>query len=132
MGRCRDYEDGVSPVIGIILLVAITIVLVAIVSVSAIGMAGEVGSNHIVGVHVLSGSSKELLVTIACGDTAGLGKVTVYNGSQFVDTVTFTSIGTPMSFKNTTSLQSEAASISIVGQYSDGNQTLYAGNVIIV
>lgn len=78
-----------------------------------------------------SGNSKELLVTVVCGDTAGLRKVTVYNGSQLVGAVTFTSIGVPMSFKNTTSLQSGAASISIIGQYVDGNQTLYSGNVII-
>jgi len=131
MKRQGNNEDGVSPVIGTILLVAITLVLVAIVSVSAMGIAGEVGSNHIVRVNVFSGSSKELLVTIACGDTAGLGKVTVYNGSQLVNAVNFTSIGAPMSFKNTTSLESGAASISIIGQYVDGNQTLYSGNVVI-
>ncbi len=132
MGRGRDYEDGVSPVIGTILLVAITIVLVAIVSVSAMGIAGEVGNHHVVGVNVFSGDSKELLVTVACGDTAGLKTVTVYNGSQLVDAVNFTSIGAPMSFKNTTSLQSGVVPISIIGQYLDGNQTLYSGNVIIV
>ncbi len=45
--------------------------------------------------------------------------------------VTFTSVGVPMRFKNTTSLTSGAAAISIVGQYDDGNQTLYSGKVFI-
>lgn len=52
MKRQGNNEDGVSPVIGTILLVAITIVLVAIVSVSAIGIAGEVGNTHVVGINV--------------------------------------------------------------------------------
>ena len=132
MKRQIDNDDGVSPVIGTILLVAITIVLVAIVSVSALGIASHTKNTHIVGVHVISGDANELLVTIACGDTEGLDLITVYTGSQYVDEVTFTSIGVPMSFKNTTSLKSGVATISVIGHYADGNQILYSGKVFIV
>ena len=131
MKRHREHDDGVSPVIGTILLVAITVVLVAIVSASVMGIANSVGNSHIVGVNVIPGESNELLVTVVCGQATDLHKIAVYNSSQLVDMVTFTSVGTPMRFKNTTSLTSGAAVISIVGQYDDGNQTLYSGKVFI-
>jgi len=132
MKRQRDNDDGVSPVIGTILLVAITIFLVAIVSVSAMDIAGHTKNTHIVGVNVVSGDANELLVTIACGDTEDLDLLTVYNGSQYVDEVTFTSIGIPMSFKNTASLKFGVAIISVISHYADGNQTFCSGKVILV
>ncbi len=131
MKHQRDTEDGVSPVIGTILLVAITVVLAAIVSASAMGIATNVDRSHIVGVNVIPGESNELLVTVVCGDATDLRKIAVYNSSQFVDVVTFTSVGVPISFKNVTSLKPGAATISIIGQFDDGNQTLYSGKVII-
>ena len=132
MKQQRKSEDGVSPVIGTILLVAITVVLAALVSASALGMASGIRTSHIIGVSVNPGDPGELLVTVFCGDAAGLETITVYNGSQYVDDVTFTSIGVPMSFKNTTSLKSGVATISVIGHYADGSQTLYSGKVIIV
>ena len=131
MKRHREHDDGVSPVIGTILLVAITVVLVAIISASFMGIADDIGSNHIVGVNVIPGESNELLVTVVCGQATDLHKIAVYNSSQLVDEVTFTSVGVPISFKNGTSLKSGAAAISIVGEFDDGNQTLYSGKVFI-
>jgi len=73
----NEHDDGVSPVIGTILLVAITVVLVAIISASFMGIANSVGNSHIVGVKVIPGDSNELLVTIVCGQASDLPKITV-------------------------------------------------------
>lgn len=131
MERQKEHDDGVSPVIGTILLVAITVVLVAIISASVMGIANSVGNSHIVGVNVIPGDSNELLVTIVCSEAIDIHKIAVYNSSEFVAEVTFTSVGAPMSFKNGTSLKPGAAIITIVGEFDDGNQILYSGKVFI-
>ncbi len=77
MKRHREHDDGVSPVIGTILLVAITVVLVAIISASFMGIANSVGNSHIVGVNVIPGESNELLVTVVCGQATDLHKIAV-------------------------------------------------------
>ena len=132
-------NDGVSPVIGTILLVAITVVLVAIISAVVMGMAGDVGNTHVVGVKVTQGADNvngtSLLVTITGGDTAGLGNIALYNGSTLVSQRAFTTVGVPLEFSNASSpgkLGSGPASLSIVGQFSDGNQTIYTGKINLV
>ncbi|MDD2249190.1 MAG: type IV pilin N-terminal domain-containing protein [Methanocorpusculum sp.] len=135
-------NDGVSPVIGTILLVAITVVLVAIISAVVMGMTSGVGTSHVVGVKVVQGNASSteitnasLLVTITGGDTTGLTKLTVYNGSNLVNESTAPSVGAPISFQNATSASSKlgpgSASISVVGTFADGPQTIYTGTIYL-
>jgi len=124
-------NDGVSPVIGTILLVAITVVLVAIISAVVMGMAGNVGTSHVVGVTVGQDSSSTggILVTITGGaDVNQLSKYYVYNGSTSVGNTTNTTVGVPQAFP----LTAGQASISIVGTFPDGNQTIYTGTINVV
>ena len=136
-------NDGVSPVIGTILLVAITVVLVAIISAVVMGMTGGIGTSHVVGVKVVQGNASTvaggatLLITITGGDTAGLGNLTVYNGSKLFSTGSPGTIGVPQTFSNTstptsTPLGVGAASLSIVGTFPDGNQTIYIGTINLI
>ena len=134
-------NDGVSPVIGTILLVAITVALVAIISAVVMGTAGGIGTNHVVGVKVVQGNASiaadgaSLLVTITGGDTTDLTKLTVYNGSNLVNVSTATpSVGAPISIQNATSpskLGAGSASISVVGTFADGPQTIYTGTIYL-
>ena len=137
-------NDGVSPVIGTILLVAITVVLVAIISAVVMGMTSGVGTSHIVGVKVVQGDNvtdtetetdeRALLVTITGGDTTSLGKIYVYNGAtEITPAVDFTTkgVGQPMSFTGE-SLTARLASISVDGQFQDGNQTIYTGTINLI
>ena len=140
----RKSDDGVSPVIGTILLVAITVVLVAIISAVVMGMTGGIGTSHVVGVKVVQGADSgdyiTLLVTITGGDTTGLTKLTVYNGSNLFNVSTGKpSVGVPITFLNSSSklttefaLNASAAPISIVGTFADGDQTLYTGTINLV
>ncbi len=137
-------NDGVSPVIGTILLVAITVVLVAIISAVVMGMTGGIGTSHVVGVKVVQGADSSdgyptLLVTITSGDVSGLSKLTVYNGSNLFNVSTGKpSVGVPITFVNLSTadpteyyLNASAAPISIVGTFADGNQTIYTGTINI-
>ncbi|MEA5037225.1 MAG: type IV pilin N-terminal domain-containing protein [Methanocorpusculum sp.] len=134
-------NDGVSPVIGTILLVAITVVLVAIISAVVMGMTGGIGTSHVVGVKVVQGADlpgtdfPTLLVTITGGDTTGLGDIFVYNGSDMIRGVSFSTagVGVPMSFYDGgVNLNSGLASLSIVGRFPDGAQTIYTGTINLV
>lgn len=45
-----NYDDGVSPVIGVILMVAITVVLTAVIASFVFQMAGDIPSGHTVAI----------------------------------------------------------------------------------
>lgn len=130
-------NDGVSPVIGTILLVAITVVLVAIISAVVMGMTSGVGTSHVVGVQVsqeanATADATSLLVTITGGDTAGLTKLTVYNGSKLVEAQAPEAVGVPMSFGSVPlNLSTGMSSISVVGTFADGPQTIYTGTIYL-
>ncbi|HJJ30133.1 MAG TPA: type IV pilin N-terminal domain-containing protein [Methanocorpusculum sp.] len=135
-------NDGVSPVIGTILLVAITVVLVAIISAVVMGMAGGIGTSHVIGVTVVQGpdlddTNKSLQVTITGGDTTGLIGVAVFRNSTFIDLLEFESVGVPMNFNGSvhpeaSRLLAGPATIAVGGQFSDGNITLYTTKMNIV
>ena len=130
-------NDGVSPVIGTILLVAITVVLVAIISAVVMGMTNDIGSSKIVGIQVsdnLSDANGGILVTITGGSNANdVTNLTVYNGSiQLAPVVPSTSmkvVGAPYAFTTGEGL----ASISVVANFTDGTQqSVYTGTLNIV
>ncbi len=125
-------NDGVSPVIGTILLVAITVVLVAIISAVVMGMTGDIGSSKVVGVQVTPNSSTTVLVTITGGANAGdLNNLSVYFGSIQLAAPSGLagniSVGKPYTF---TSTSSGTGTISVVGIFKDGkNQSIYSGTI---
>jgi flagellin-like protein len=73
----RNNDDAVSPVIGVILMVAITVILAAVIAMFAFDMAGNMQSGKIVGVTAkLSGD--DIIVTYMGGpDHATLEKLNV-------------------------------------------------------
>ena len=122
-------NDGVSPVIGTILLVAITVVLVAIISAVVMGMTGGIGTSHVVGVKVGQDTTGVLLVTITGGDTTGLSNIAVYNGSTPRGEKANPVVGQPNVF---TGFGTGQESISVVGTFPDGNQTIYTGTINLI
>lgn len=135
-------NDGVSPVIGTILLVAITVVLVAIISAVVMGMTGGIGTSHVVGVKVVQdklsteSGGATLLVTLTGGDVAGLTAIEVYSGTaELVLTPTTIAVGQPISAAGATDpaapLGAGLHKISIVGTFADGPQTIYTGEIYL-
>ena len=135
-------NDGVSPVIGTILLVAITVVLVAIISAVVMGMTNDIGSSKIVGVQVTESQTADtLLVTITGGANAGeLTNLSVYAGSTPLTCAEANAtthvlkpvVGKPYTFTYTGATTGQYT-ISVVGQFTDGtNQSLYSSKVGIV
>ena len=67
MLKFRENEDAVSPVIGVILMVAITVILAAIIATFAFGMSGDIETQKQVAVSAKQIAENKLQVTVQSG-----------------------------------------------------------------
>jgi len=84
--KIRSDEEAVSPVIGVILMVAIVVILAAVIAAFVFGMAGNVQTTKTVGVTVAQVNNSSMMLTFQGGKDAALvmdlnTKITVSNGS---------------------------------------------------
>jgi len=76
----RKNDEAVSPVIGVILMVAITVILAAVIAAFVFGMSGNITKTKIVAATVQQPSSDQITVTYQGGQDAqsfSFGIVTV-------------------------------------------------------
>jgi flagellin-like protein len=102
----RKNEDGVSPVIGVIVMVAITIILAAVIAAFVFGMAGNLQNTKKIAATASKPSSNEIVITYDGGQDAALfsfGLVTVTPPPGITETVTyFNTTGGAQAATNTT------------------------------
>ena len=84
--KIRSDEEAVSPVIGVILMVAIVVILAAVIAAFVFGMAGNVQTTKTVGVTVAQVNNSSMMQTFQGGKDAALvmdltSKVTPSDGS---------------------------------------------------
>lgn len=122
-------EDGVSPVIGVILMVAITVILAAIIAMFVFGMTDSVGSAKVVGLTVTEGSaigsnSSVDILWQGGNDIGTLTKITgtIGEGSikDYEDTTTF-AVGKITSIDTATEDDISGKRVILVGHFADGN-----------
>jgi archaeal type IV pilus assembly protein PilA len=80
----RKNDEAVSPVIGVILMVAITVILAAVIAAFVFGMSGNITKTKIVAVTAQQPDAKTITVTYQGGQDAGSfskGNVTVIPGN---------------------------------------------------
>jgi flagellin-like protein len=115
----RKNEEAVSPVIGVILMVAITVILAAVIAAFVFGMAGNIQKTHVVSVTVQRTTSgitftnnggQDVGSLSAINATAGTSscQLGITVGSQCSPTVT---AGSP-------------ANVIVVGNFTDGSQQI--------
>ena len=76
-------EDAVSPVIGVILMVAITVILAAVIAAFVFGMAGNINKTKVVAATASQQGANTILVTYQGGqDNADVAKVIATVGGQ--------------------------------------------------
>jgi len=115
-------EDAVSPVIGVILMVAITVILAAVIAAFVFGMAGNIQKTKVVSATLSRPNSTAVMATFQGGQDAG--SLTCINWSanggavqqQIVGTGTLP-IGNVYSF-----LATPNAKVVGVGYFTDGAQ----------
>ena len=67
MMKFRENEDAVSPVIGVILMVAITVILAAVIAAFVFGMTGNIETQKSVALTAKQISGNQLQVTVQSG-----------------------------------------------------------------
>ena len=86
----RKNDEAVSPVIGVILMVAITVILAAVIAAFVFGMSGNITKTKIVAVTAQQPDGKTITVTYQGGQDAQSfqsGNVTVSREMNFVGQV---------------------------------------------
>ncbi|RXE55397.1 hypothetical protein ABH15_11660 [Methanoculleus taiwanensis] len=135
----RENEDAVSPVIGVILMVAITVILAAVIAAFVFGMAGSVDTQKNVAIGVKQVATNNLQVTVQGGqDLPELQylKVTIDGGTAIYTIDGQSTLEATTAVKVVTSSLSvgevfTAAGLSdsndhvvVVGHFNDGKEQL--------
>lgn len=71
MAFTKKNEEAVSPVIGVILMVAITVILAAVIAAFVFGMAGNIQKTKVVAATLARTNANNVLVTYQGGQDAG-------------------------------------------------------------
>ena len=80
----NDDNRAVSPVIGVILMVAITVILAAVIGTMVLGMTDSVGNNVQAGANVQYNSAENITVTFTSSQNAADGLSVNVNGNEVV------------------------------------------------
>jgi flagellin-like protein len=93
-------EDAVSPVIGVILMVAITVILAAVIAAFVFGMAGNINKTKVVAATASQQGANTILVTYQGGqDNADVERVIARVADGTPDSIG-ASVGKTMTFTN--------------------------------
>lgn len=129
----KNNEEAVSPVIGVILMVAITVILAAVIAAFVFGLAGSTGTAKNVGLTVAQNATGGGLVTVQGG--TDLNQVTnlsyVINTQTGVTNASGTLIaGTPVvGSQYLTAVIAPGEELIIIGKFTDGStQVLFDKN----
>ena len=116
-------EEAVSPVIGVILMVAITVILAAVIAAFVFGMTGNVQTTKTVAVTAHVDDSKHLVVTFQGGaDAASVEKLTLMiNGSEDHGNTTSETPEIGFSFKSKDTVKPGDCHAVVVATFKDGS-----------
>lgn len=124
----QKREDAVSPVIGVILMVAITVILAAVIAAFVIPMASNVETTKSVAATAKQVGS-EIIVTYQGGqDDFRIGNITATVDGANSSTITDPSVGTSWTFSH--DYGTERNHVVVVASFTDGSeQVIYDGYV---
>ncbi|MDN7023558.1 type IV pilin [Methanoculleus sp. FWC-SCC1] len=117
----RENEDAVSPVIGVILMVAITVILAAVIAAFVFGMAGNVETTKSVAATAKQQGSTNIIVTYQGGpDSDDLTGLRISAGTTATESTTSVpSVGTSWTLAGGTT---DKDHVVVTATFSDGSQ----------
>lgn len=122
MMNFRENEDAVSPVIGVILMVAITVILAAVIAAFAFGMSSNVDTTKTVWVTAALDSNQYLVVTIqGGGDVNELSSLSMSIDDNKAGEISGGEIRVGASFNSTQQIDS-GDHVVVVAYFRDGSQ----------
>jgi len=125
MKTIRSDEEAVSPVIGVILMVAIVVILAAVIAAFVFGMAGGVGPSKSVAA-TASMNGNDIVCTYQGGQDAGdVATLTMWiNGTTAADTVypTPPKVGDQATYTKTN--PTDRCHVTNVAEFTDGTEQI--------
>jgi len=114
-------EEAVSPVIGVILMVAITVILAAVIAAFVFGMTGNVQTTKTVGITASLNNIQVLIVTVqGGGDVNDLASLNMsINGDVDANTTGEVIVGTSL---NSTKSINNGDHVVVVAHFKDLSQ----------
>ncbi|AFD00261.1 putative archaeal flagellin [Methanocella conradii HZ254] len=131
--RFVKNDEGVSAVIGVILMVAITVILAAVIAAFVFGMVGGVKKTYTVSVTVARAPNGDILINNMGGNDAGL----ILNGSNNGFTIAYTAssgnvvteatdLAVGASYKISSTSAAPQCHVVVTGNFKDGTQQVLA------
>lgn len=127
--KIMKNDEAVSPVIGVILMVAITVILAAVIAAFVFGLAGTTGTSKNVGITVAKSEETDFIVTLQGGtDLPQLNKLEYQtNETGFVEISRPSSgwavgITRTITGYNATAATNTGVRLIIRGTFTDGSQ----------
>lgn len=118
--KMMKNEEGVSPVIGVILMVAITVILAAVIAVFVFGLAGDLDSSASKDITLTSGTNAAGNVTYTVFAGTDLGTVTNITAAQDETTVVLTEDTPTVGSVYDSTFQKSNGTITVVANFNDG------------
>ncbi|MFA4876915.1 MAG: type IV pilin N-terminal domain-containing protein [Methanoregula sp.] len=124
--QIKKNDEAVSPVIGVILMVAITVILAAVIAAFVFGMAGNIQSSKTVGVTLTLDRNNNAVATVSGGPD--LAALTLVNYSVNGGTEAIILAGTNLTTGHYNQTQAGSVvgkRVILIGYFNDGtSQTL--------
>ncbi len=114
-------DEAVSPVIGVILMVAITVILAAVIAAFVFGMAGNISKTKVVAATAQQPDANSIVVTYQGGQDAGTVDYIMWTITPSDGTSTVTpaaSAAAPYKMSSTTSILKVGTSATFAGQFA--------------
>jgi archaeal type IV pilus assembly protein PilA len=119
MAFTKKNEEAVSPVIGVILMVAITVILAAVIAAFVFGMAGNIQKTHVVSITAQHTSSGVQFTNNGGQDVNSLSAINATAGSD-----SSCSLGTTVGSQCTAGNKTTPVSVLVIGNFTDGSQQI--------
>ena len=131
----KKNDEAVSPVIGVILMVAITVILAAVIAAFVFGMAGNISKTKVIAATAQKPTATVISVTYQGGQdaTSFMGaNVTVTDSAATPGTITYstavnglgwlsTSVGNSITATDTTAYGAKSH-VTVTANFNDGTQ----------
>ncbi|NVO67774.1 type IV pilin [Methanofollis tationis] len=131
MKQFVQNEEAVSPVIGVILMVAITVILAAVIAAFVFGMAGNVQTSKTVVVTAkLNASSEPEFMVQGGADMNSLTNLIIQlNGTKVAEEDNPT-VGQIIKINNNSTFTQGVSRIVVLGEFNDGTSQVLLDKVL--
>jgi len=116
--KLMKNEEAVSPVIGVILMVAITVILAAVIAAFVFGMAGNISKTKIVAATAAQQGATQIYVTYQGGQDAASVATISYDINGSTGQFTSTAVGTSVSAMSGDATQNH---VTVTAKFNDGS-----------